>query len=402
MSGPIVIAGAGIAGLTAALTLARKGHRVIILEKRPVASEAGAGLQLSPNASHILIGLGLQGALARTAVAPTGLVIRRIDEPRSFAGMPMAEGADGAPFWVALRADLHDALQAAAAAEPLITLRFDTALSAARAHADGVGLSLAQGDGSEERLTAALLIGADGLRSTVRRLLGDGRGPVRSGHAAWRTVIPAQAVEDFARKAQVNLWLGPQLHAVHYPVAAGQAINLVVITPDTDSPDGGASGYASEGDPAVLAARLGNACPTLRALIAAAPDWRVWPLADRAPFLPVPRDRMVLLGDAAHPMLPFLAQGAAMAIEDAAVLAARLPGPATLSTAGIGAALGAFHAERATRTARVVTEARRNGRIYHLGWPWSRARDRVLAGMTPERLRRRFDWLYAWRAPADV
>lgn len=358
------------------------------------ASEAGAGLQLSPNASRILIEWGLGPALARGAVAPRELVLRRWGEPRSYASMPFENAADGAPFWVTLRADLHEAL-ADAARRGGVEILEGMSLMRMREAGEEWRLGFARAD-REVELGARCLIGADGHRSTARRLLGDARDLDPPRWAAWRTLLPAEKVPDFARSATTNLWLGRDGHAVHYPVAAGKLVNLVVIRRAAAHDDD----WSRPGDPAELADIAGSAAAILRDLMALAPSWAVWTLRDRAPSPFLAKWTAALVGDAAHPVLPFMAQGAAMAVEDAAVLAAALPPPERFGRFEIEAGLSAYARARSRRVHAVFQAGRSNAFAYHLAGPLAWLRDKRIGKLGPDGMRQRYSWLYDWRMPA--
>ncbi len=368
----------------------------MLAEKRSGESEVGAGLQLSPNASHILLQWGLGPALARSAVAPTEVAIRRWGEPRAYARMPFESAADGSPFWVMLRADLHAALKDAVLRSPNVVWREGWDLE--RFSDNGQQLTLRFRIGSETIETEALcIIGADGQRSMTRKLLGDARDLDRPGWEAWRTLVQAEQTPDFIRAAATNLWLGRDSHAVHYPVAGGKLINLVVIRRSSATDDN----WSRTGDPAMLADIMAIAAPTLRDLMQQAPSWAVWTLYDRAPSPYLAKKDAALVGDAAHPLVPFLAQGAAMAIEDAAVLAASLPAPDAIRRTAIEAGVKAYARARGPRVNAVYKAARANAFNYHLPRPLAWLRDRRMAQLGPDGMRQRYSWLYDWRAPAD-
>lgn len=393
-SRPVLIAGAGIAGLTAAIALARRGVAVILVERRPGFTEVGAGLQLSPNASSVLGALGVAGSVARHAVAPRRLDIRRWGEARSFAGMSMQDQpeADRAPFWCLRRADLQTALLDQVRMLPVRLMVGRRVVAAADSEA-GVTIGIENERGLRESIEAQALIGADGVWSDVRALIGDAAAPRFTGHEAWRTLLPAQSVESFARAPSVNLWLGRDGHAVHYPVAEGRLINLVLIRNGRDAREG----WSREGEAAELEPMMRKAAKPLQGLVAAAPAWQVWSLFDRTPAL-VARGRAALMGDAAHPVLPFMAQGAGLAIEDAALLARELAPAVTSDEPGaVAAALGRYARQRAARCARVQQTSRSNGRFYHAGFPVAAARDLMLRRLGDDGMRKRHAWLYGWR-----
>jgi salicylate hydroxylase len=387
----IVIVGGGIAGLVAGLALNAKGHSCIIAERRKDASEAGAGLQLSPNASHILIKLGLGPAIAPLAVAPTELAIRRFGEPRAFLRMPIDTAPD-APQWVVKRADLHSALRDAVKRRPGLTLLEGYDLTGWKSDGNTRRLDFQTPEGATS-LNASLVIGADGQRSTIRRLAGDARGLDPSGLEAWRTLIPAKGQPDFMRAAQTNLWLGEDVHAVHYPVSGGAEINLVIIRKTSATHEG----WDVQRPIADLAPTLARAAPTLRDLAQSAPGWRVWSLHDRAPSPLMGKNGVALVGDAAHPILPQLAQGAAMSIEDAAVLADILPPPDSMTAAASEAAIRRYADMRLARVGRVHATARQNASFYHFGRVGSYFRDRRLMMLGPKGMQDRYAWLYNFR-----
>ena len=390
---PIIIIGGGIAGLSSAIALARKGHKVVVTERRISGEETGAGIQLSPNASHILLQWGLTSSLSHVAVAPKGLAIRRWNEPRAYAQMPMKPQADGAPFWAILRADLHRALRDAAIRNPLISI--NEGWEFLRLRTDGSQSQVTfDVSGETKSLITHCVVGADGQYSATRRALGDARDLDASGWEAWRTLIPAKNTLDFIREATTNLWLGQECHAVHYPVDGGRLINLVVIRKNSST----FNGWGQKGDSIKLGDIKASAAPTLRDLIELAPEWSVWTLRDRAPSPYTAKGCSVLVGDAAHPILPFLAQGAALAIEDAAVLAHCLPAPDDFSHKTIVKGIKNYASYRSGRVHRVYKGARSNAFSYHLPPILAWFRDKRLASLGADGMQKRYEWLYSWRS----
>jgi salicylate hydroxylase len=389
----LLIIGAGIAGLTAAIALGRRGVRVTLVERRTAFEEAGAGLQLSPNASRILIDLGLSGGLTRDVVAPERLDIRVWSRPRAFATMPMNDGKEryGAPFWVTRRADLQTALLDAARQLPNVRILAGRRLESVTGSKDGISATILSETGQPEMIEAQALIGADGLWSQVRGLMGHDVLPAFTGYEAWRTLVPSERAPGFIRQPAVALWMGPDCHAVHYPVAGSRLINLVVIRRAKAAREG----WNAAGDRAEINAFAKTAAPPLRDLIAAAPGWQVWSLND-SKVVPMAKGHMALAGDAAHPVLPFMAQGAALAIEDAAVLA-RTVSAAFEAGKPVTEALRQYDGLRRRRAVRVHATSRANASHYHMAWPWSLARDLVLRRANPERVLARYDWLYGWK-----
>ncbi len=394
-----VISGGGVGGLTAALALARAGLRVTVFERAEDFGDVGAGLQLAPNATRRLRALGLLERVERHGLAVDQARLRRARDGADLARAPLGAIAElrwGAPYLVIHRADLLGVLVAACEAEPAIELRRGVAVGGFAVASGGVEVAKRRGD-ELGRVNADVLIAADGLRSAQRERFGFGLGdaPVWSGRVAWRALAPSGAVPEFARKYETGLWLGPRAHLVHYPLRNGELINIVAITEDGWRGADASDLWDAAGDKDVIARGFERWHPDARALIAAAPEWRRWPVFDRAPTrrwtAPQGAARVALLGDAAHPMTPFLAQGAAQAIEDASALGdafARLGGD-------IGATLAAYENARAARAAKVVLASRRQGGIYHMGFPLAVARDLTLARLSPEAMLSRLDWLYS-------
>jgi salicylate hydroxylase len=389
---PILIAGGGIGGLALALALARLGRASIVLERQAALSAAGAGIQLGPNAVGALRGLGLAEALRPWVGEPEAIEVHAAASGRLLARLPLGRWiADrhGAPYWAMHRGDLHRVLAEVAASEPLIEVRSGFEVASAMQSADEVNVE----DDAGHAVSGPMLVGADGLWSAVRRGLAQGA-PQPVGATATRTVIPA-ARGGVLSTASVGLWLGADAHVVHYPVRAGTEIAVTVIARE----DWQGRTWDAEADAGALSARLAPFHGSLRQALVP-PDgaqhaWRKWAL-HTLPALPAwARGRIVLIGDAAHPVLPFLAQGGALAIEDAVTLARCL-----CAAADLGTALARFGAERAPRAHRVQAASRRQGRIYRLAAPFSWARDAVLALAPGHRLMAGFDWLYGWRPPA--
>jgi salicylate hydroxylase len=386
----IIIAGAGIGGLTAALSLVRAGYRVVLLEQATRLEEAGAGIQLSPNATHVLAGLGLADRLRPHVVATDAIAIRR-ESGHELARIPLGASAEkryGAPYWVTHRADLQGVLAAAIEDSTDITLRLGTRVEDFAVHQHGVTVQARDTQGVRDEQGIAL-VGADGLWSALRARLGDRKPPVYAHRTAWRATVPASRVTPEFRDGTTGLWLGRDAHLVHYPVKAGRDVNIVAIVRD----DWKEEGWSAPGKPSELSPRFATFAPEARALIALPDRWQKWALCDRAPARLRTHDPVTLIGDAAHPMLPFLAQGGAMAIEDAAVLARCLEqedDPAR--------AMRAYERRRYARVSRVQNEARANSSRYHLSGPLGFARDMFLGMMGGEKLLRRYDWLYDWKA----
>jgi salicylate hydroxylase len=391
----VIVAGAGIAGLTAALTLARAGFRATVLEQSPQLLETGAGIQLSPNATRVLISLGLYDRLAPLIVTPHAIRVMSGGSSREITRIPLGDVAArryGAPFWTIHRGDLQAALADAAENTFDITLKLGLRLDDFAAHSNGVTVQ-AYRDRQIVDERGMALIGADGIWSSVADRLHRQSKPEFVHRTAWRALVPAEAVPLHFRSDMVNLWLGLDAHLVLYPVRAGRLINIVGIVRD----DWNKTGWQAAGDRAEILRHFARFswADEVRALIAIPDRWLKWALHDRrAPFRggagPV-----TLIGDAAHPMLPFLAQGAGMAIEDAAVLADSLKRHAGSPDQG----LRAYEATRRKRTARAQHVSRKQGKLYGQTGPEALIRNFGMRLLGGEKLLRRYDWLYNWQPP---
>ena len=382
--------------MTAALALARHGFRAVILEKAERLEEVGAGLQLSPNASRVLIDLGLEARLKSCAITPDAISIMSAQSGGEIARLPLGETATfraGAPYWIIHRADLQAALLAQASDNSDIELRLGCQFEDAAAHAKGIAVGQRRGTARQQE-TALALIGADGVWSQVRNQLFPQAQPVFSGLIAWRGTIDARQLPRELAPRRVQLWMGPNAHLVAYPISGGRQINVVAILPGTWN----RPGWNEPGNPNDIKGQFSSRWPgTLRMVVGAVDEWRRWALftiRDGGVWNSGP---MALLGDAAHAMLPFAAQGAGMAIEDASVLAKCLAEHPGDGAAGIATALERYAGSRRSRIARVQRHARRSGSIYHLGGPAAIARDLVIRASGAERLLSRQDWIYDWR-----
>jgi salicylate hydroxylase len=394
----VIVAGAGIGGLTAALALVKSGFRVTLLEQAQRLEETGAGIQLSPNATRALIGLGLGDRLKPHVVTPLGLRVLSGRSGREIVRIPLGEGVAqryGAPYWMIHRGDLQAELAAAVTQELDISLRLGIRMDDFATHPHGVTVSANSAGGLWNEHGHAL-IAADGLWSASRERFGFKEPPRFSGRSAWRALVPAKNVTPEFREPMIYLWLGRDAHLVHYPVKAGQLINVVAITADKWE----GAGWSEPASRVDLFARFADArwAPRARALIREPEAWLKWALYDRRPLLNFSEGAAALIGDAAHPMLPFLAQGAAMAIEDAIVAARCL----ALMPDNAAAALRSYSAIRRGRTHKVQRLAARNGERYHLAGITAMLRNIAMRAMGGERLLLHYDWLYDWRPPAAL
>jgi salicylate hydroxylase len=389
----ILVAGGGIAGLTTALALAQSGFRAVVFEQSPKLEPIGAGIQLSPNAIHVLQGLGLGEALIPHVVSPEIIRVRKASSGKDIVGVPLglyAQQRYGAPYWMIHRGDLQAVLLDAVRANPDVALTLGGKIQDYAVHANGVTAQVHYGPKAEEERCVAL-VGADGLWSTIRRTLGAADPPQFRNRTAWRAVVPAEAVTHEAREPSINLWLGRHAHLVHYPIRGGSAINIVAIVRDTAAKTGWSNVGARD---EILAIFRKWAVPA-RNIVATPENWSTWSLYDRPRLRRWGQGPVTMVGDAAHPMLPFLAQGAAMAIEDAAVLADSL----AKTPDDTADAMRRYEGLRGDRTARTQNAALRNGARYQAWGVEAALRNTALRLMGGKRLLKRYDWLYGWRPP---
>jgi salicylate hydroxylase len=378
--------------LTAALALARRGFRSVVLDQAERLEETGAGIQLSPNATRILIGLGLEDRLRATAVAPSAVRVLDGETAREIVRIPLADCKEryGAPYWAMHRGDLQAALIAACRENPDISLELGARVETFASHSNGVTVKAMRGPSAVDAQGAAL-IGADGIWSIVRNGIEEPTPPKFAKRVAWRALVPAEMAAPAMRAHEITLWLGRKGHIAHYPVQSGRTINVVAIAADTWTD----TGWSTESTPAELMARFPSGVWSrhVRDLLGIPERWLKWALAERAAPKRWGRDQITLLGDAVHPMLPFLAQGAAMAIEDAHVLANRL----SENPENLPQAMRIYEADRRSRTAKIQRTARSNGKIYQYSGPDAAARNLVMRTLGGTRIRNRYDWVYNWR-----
>lgn len=387
---PVIIAGGGIGGLAAAAFLHRAGFGVTVCEQAAQLREVGAGLVLSPSAVRLLVRLGLREGLAQAGVRlETGWEFRRWRSGRVLFAQQLGDECErryGEAPWVMHRADL---LALLASAVPPGTVMPGTRVTGARPGRGQVSLDLAGGGA----LTGAVAVAADGIHSVLRGLVTAPQPPRDCGVTAWRSLVPAESAPDFMRRPVQTLWLGPGRHLVHYPVSAGRLINVVAFTPggpaDVES-------WTAEGSPDDFRAEFAGWDPRLRDLLAAVTRVGRWAVLDRDPLLTWTRGRLALAGDAAHPMLPFYAQGAGQAIEDAAVLAGCL----AQDPADPVAALRRYERLRVPRASRVQQLS--HGRLEHNHLPDGPAQQARDAAFATEDPLSHNGWLYSYDAEAAV
>jgi salicylate hydroxylase len=388
-----IVAGAGIAGLTAAIALVRAGFTVAIYERANSLDEFGAGLQVTPNAARILARLGVLEQVLPHASRPRAVVVLRGSDNTELMRIPLdaAEPRWGAAYLVIHRADLQRALIDAVRGQSAIELTLGATVLNFADNGGRLSVGLARGV-TQTRDEADLLIGADGLRSRVRDQLGFGaQDQVEfAGRIAYRAFVNADANGQCTQS--IILRLGKEAHLVQYPLRGGSITNLVA-TIRSATPTGGVNHADREEEEVASRSSLENAFSgwsrEARLLTKAPARWRAWPLYHRPPISSFSLGRVALVGDAAHPMVPFLAQGAAQAIEDAGAL-----GRILAQAQDIPAALSMYSRDRVARAGRVQREALKLGRIYHMSGPLAFARDATMRLLGTRGLIERYDWLY--------
>ncbi|MFF0153650.1 FAD-dependent monooxygenase [Micromonospora sp. NPDC005203] len=386
----VLVAGGGIGGLAVALAVAAHGHHVTVLERQPEFTELGAGIQLAPNGLYALDVLGLGPQVRASAVAMSELRFMDGVSGEHVTSMPLTEEYErrfGSPYVVVHRAELHRQLLDACRGRPRITLRPNASVARYTQSAAGATVHL----DSREQLPADVIIGADGIHSRIRRQMIDDGEPRNSGITAYRAIVPMDRVPARVRRDAVTWWAGPDCHFVHYPISGGAYLNMAA------SHVNGAStliaGRPTEG--ALVRAAMSQ-LPAVRDLLSLSDDWRAWVLVDRPPIDGWTDGRVALLGDAAHPMLHYAAQGACQALEDAVVLGDLLGH----GVEPVRQVLLRYAAARRERTSAVQGISRDSIRLWHAAGDAASARNRALAAMAPEHLHDRVAWMHGVRVAA--
>jgi 2-polyprenyl-6-methoxyphenol hydroxylase-like FAD-dependent oxidoreductase len=382
----VLLVGGGIGGMAAALALARLGMSVDLLEQSAAIGEIGAGLQLGPNAFAALDALGVGDAVRRGAVFTDRLVMMVAVDCSEVASVPVGEAFRARfcnPYAVSHRADLHGAIHEAVKEHPLI--RFHTSAQVESLDIGDRGVSAVTRDG--RRFSADAVVGCDGVKSVVRaKLIGDA--PRVSGHVVYRAVVPAADMPEDLRWNAPVVWAGPDCHLVHYPLRHGEQFNLVVTFHSRDHEEWG----VSDGSKKEVLSYFEGVHARPRQLLDRPTSWRRWSTADRDPVANWSEGPATLLGDAAHPMMQYLAQGACMALEDAVTLGKAVEA----CDFDLAAAFRLYAAARIPRTARVVLSVREMGRLYHARGVERLVRNSLWTGRSPERFYDAVEWLYAW------
>jgi salicylate hydroxylase len=387
----IAIVGAGLGGLTAAAAMRRHGLDVTVYEQAPALGEIGAGVQLGPNAMKVMRALGLEREIVDVAVEPGSHTLRSWKSGRTLFRTPMKgifHSRFGAGYYQVHRADLHAILQAAVPPE---SFRLNAKCTGVRREGNGVVLSFADGGAVE----CDAVIGADGIHSAVRQSLFGPASPRFTGNICWRGVVPAAALPPGLIAKDVNVWLGPKGHIVHYYVRRGEMVNFVAVY-EEDSWRG--ESWTTVADRSELVATFSGWHDSLLQLFSRAERVNKWALHDRDPLPRWSDGPVTILGDAAHPMLPYLAQGACMAVEDGYALARLLAAPG--AAADIAGAFRTYEAIRLPRASRVQLGARARAPVNHVSTPLARlVRDMKFAWrrvFDRNGTSYQIDWVYAY------
>jgi salicylate hydroxylase len=382
---PVLVVGGGIGGLAAALALAQKGIRTRVLEQAQAFKEIGAGIQLGPNVFRMLDVLRLTGAVSRLAVFPENLIMLDAISGEEVTRIPLDRDFRVRfthPYALIYRPDFLSVLLDACRGNDLIELQTAQKVMAVDERDERISVQTESGQSHD----GVALIGADGLWSTVRQfVIGDGK-PQVAGHITYRAVLPTSEVPERLRRWSMTFWAGEKVHFVIYPLRGGDLYNLVAVFHSNRYEEG----WDSFGDPAELHERFAGVCEPVRTLLGKIESWRMWVLCDRPPAKTWSKGRMTLIGDAAHPMLQYLAQGACMAIEDAVCLANRVE----TAQGDYAAAFQEYQACRYLRTGRVQIMARVYGEFYHASGVARELRNMMLSARTPEQSYEAMQWLY--------
>ncbi len=381
----ILVSGGGIGGLTAALALAQKGVAVDLFEQATAFKEVGAGLQVGPNAFRIFNRLGLTDAISALATFPESFTLLDAIAAEPIVRMPL--GPDFLkrftyPYGLMHRADLHRVLLNACKERAEINLHTNSKITSFSEASGEVIANLSNGS----KVTGKGLVGADGLWSLIRQTLVNDGEPKLAGHVCYRAVVPIEQIPPSMRQNAMNLWVGPKMHMVIWPMRKQTYANITIVFHSSRFEEG----WDTYGDPDELRASVGGLHPSVSEFVMSIDDWRMYVLRDREPIKEWSKGRVTLLGDAAHPMLQYLAQGACMAMEDAVCLADNVASHGN----DIAAAYQSYQQQRYIRTARVQLTARLYGHVYHAQGATADLRNHFLQSKTPAQIFESMAWIY--------
>ena len=387
-SAPVLIVGGGIGGLAACLALNQLGYRVIVIEQAAEIGEIGAGIQLGPNAFTAMDALGAGERMRRRAVYAERMVMMDAIDGSEVASVPVGDAFRARfrnPYAVIHRADIHRSIYEEVKLARNVDFRTSTRIEQVAMDEHGVHVVDSKGNA----FTGAALIGADGVKSVVRNhLIGDAHRV--SGHVVYRGVVPRDDMPEDLRWNAAAIWVGPNCHVVHYPLRGGEQYNLVVTFHSREREEWG----VREGSQEEVLSYFTEICESPRRLLHKPTSWKRWSTADRDPTERWGAGRATLLGDAAHPMLQYMAQGACMALEDAVTLREAIKA----CDGDLEAGFRLYESKRIVRTARVVYSSREMGRIYHAQGVERLVRNTLWKDRSPERFYDALEWLYGWTA----
>lgn len=393
----IVIAGAGIGGLSAALCLEKCGFRVLVFEKAKSFDTVGAGIQLSPNAIRALDEMGVGKQIRSSSFAPNGIDIHSASSGKVINTVPL--GTDvlrryDLPYLTIHRSDLHSVLLSACNNATDIHIKTNCAVDEISTHLRGASVIINDGTNIETVSAKAVVI-ADGVKSKLRETILSDAPVEHCGYEAWRAMLPRELVPDYIDTDFCHLSLGSNKHIVFYPVNTGRYVNMVFVTKSKLAlNDADRNKVRKNADPKLLLKDLSRTSIEIKALIELPIDWSVYPLL-KAPVLKKwSKGNVIAIGDAAHGMVPFAAQGAAMAIEDAIVLADQLK-----TNKNAKSAIKAYEKIRRPRIKKITKLSNTNGELYHMGFPFNIVRDLIISNTKPEKLLSRQHWIYKWKPP---
>jgi len=390
----ILIVGGGIGGLAAALACASKGAKPRVIERAAVFSEVGAGIQMGPNVTRTLYALGLEKKLQEVVFAPQQLQARDTESGKFLGVLRLGQRSlenYGAPYFSVHRADLHQVLLQKLVSDGDVDLSLNCEIDLIRDDVDQVTVN-GRGlpEGFFDSIDTEALVGADGLWSATRQYVVAKTSPRVTGLVAYRAMLSMQNLPEKLRTQDVTVWMGPRVHAVLYPVRQGESLNLVFVV--KGQPPESLEAWDHQAHQKDLELAMGPVHSDLKEILAAVPEWRLWPLCDRPPVqgpFEMAKGRIALLGDAAHPMRPFLAQGAGMAIEDAAELATSW----ARTDLEVAKRWQLYANARWARNAKVQARSIRNGQIFHMQGPLRWGRDLALKLLGESLMD--VPWLYA-------
>lgn len=388
----IIIAGGGIAGLAAALCLEKCGFRVLVFDKVKAFETIGAGIQLSPNAIRVLDEMGVGRQIRASSIALSGINISSAQSGKLINTVPLGDEVQrqyGLPYLTIHRSDLHSILLSACNAAADIDVKTGCSVDSVSSHRRGASAIINDGK-SVDTISAKAVIIADGIRSKLRENYLSEQPLEHSGYEAWRAMLPKELVPNFIDTDFCHLSIGTNKHMIFYPVNSGRYVNMVFVVKSTQLD----TAIERQADPKKLEKKLHFTCKEIKSLTNIPIDWSIWPVMKCPPLKKWSNGNVVAIGDAAHGIVPFAAQGAVMALEDAIVLASNLK-----NIKNTKSAFKAYERTRRPRIKKITKLSNGNGDLYHMGIPFNFVRDFILSKTSPPKLLSRQHWIYKWEPP---